>query len=204
MAQDKWHVLVVEDDADGQVMMSTLLGHMNISSDIAADAAEAEYFLFESGKTYDAAIIDLALPDKDGWQILAEVLDNEQTADLTCIAVTAYHTSKLREDAIMAGFQGVLRQTGRWHHLLARTAKYARITRAIPPASVETAALLEWGEAYLRPDFTVPHFLGGKSTELTLKVQPCCAPTTALRTGRFRKVVVRRVRPRARSDHLAV
>ena len=105
MAPKGWHILVVEDDGDAQVMMSTLLGHLNISSDIAADAAEAEHFLFQSGRTYDAAIIDLALPDKDGWQILAEVLDNEQTADLTCIAVTAYHTSKLREDAIMAGFR---------------------------------------------------------------------------------------------------
>ncbi len=105
MAHTQWHILVVEDDADAQVMMATLLGHLNISSDIAADAAEAEQFLFQSGRTYDAAIIDLALPDKDGWQILAEVLDNEQTADLTCIAVTAYHTSKLREDAIMAGFR---------------------------------------------------------------------------------------------------
>ncbi len=105
MAPKAWHILVVEDDGDAQVMMATLLGHLNISSDIAADAAEAEQFLFQSGKTYDAAIIDLALPDKDGWQILAEVLDNEQTADLTCIAVTAYHTSKLREDAIMAGFR---------------------------------------------------------------------------------------------------
>ncbi len=128
MAQDKWHILVVEDDGDAQVMMSTLLGHLNISSDIAADAAEAEYFLFESGKTYDAAIIDLALPDKDGWQILAEVLDNEQTADLTCIAVTAYHTSKLREDAIHGRLQGVFPQAGRRHDLLTRIAEYAGIT----------------------------------------------------------------------------
>lgn len=29
---------------------------------------------------------------------------NPETADLPCVAVTAYHTSKLREDAISAGF----------------------------------------------------------------------------------------------------
>lgn len=102
---NKWHVLVIEDDADGQEMMKTLLGHLNISTDVAADAAEAEAFLFQSGKTYNAAIIDLALPDKDGWHILAEILDNPKTAELPCIAVTAYHTSKLREDAILAGFK---------------------------------------------------------------------------------------------------
>ena len=105
MVGNKWHVLVIEDDTDGQVLMATLLGHLNISTDIAADAAEAEQFLFQSSVTYNAAIIDLALPDKDGWQILSEILADSRTADLPCIAVTAYHSSKLREDAILAGFK---------------------------------------------------------------------------------------------------
>jgi CheY-like chemotaxis protein len=105
MVGNNWHILVIEDDADGQEVMATLLGHLNIAIDIASDAAEAEHFLFESGKVYSAAIIDLALPDKDGWQILSEVLADSRTANLPCIAVTAYHTSKLREDAILAGFR---------------------------------------------------------------------------------------------------
>ena len=105
MSAHQWNILVVEDDADGQMMMSTLLEHLSIAVDIAANAEEAEKFLFQSGKTYDAAIIDLALPDKDGWQILAEILDDPRTAELSCIAATAYHSSKLREDAILAGFK---------------------------------------------------------------------------------------------------
>jgi len=105
MVANNWHILVIEDDADGQEVMATLLGHLNISIDIAADAAEAEHYLFNSGKTYNAAIIDLALPDKDGWQILSQVLADPLTAQLPCIAVTAYHTSKLREGAIIAGFR---------------------------------------------------------------------------------------------------
>src|SRR5262245_35619267 len=105
MANNKWHVLVVEDDADGQEVVATLLRHLNISLDIASDASEAERFLFQSDRTYSAAIIDLALPDKDGWEILSEVLADPRTANVPCIAVTAYHTSKLREDAIIAGFK---------------------------------------------------------------------------------------------------
>lgn len=105
MPDKKWHMLVIEDDADGQEMMATLLGHLNISADIAANAAEAEQYLFQSGNAYNAAVIDLALPDKDGWQILSEVLADARTASLPCIAVTAYHNSKLREDAILAGFR---------------------------------------------------------------------------------------------------
>jgi CheY-like chemotaxis protein len=104
MTSHKWHVLIVEDDEDGQEVVATLLRHLNISLDIAANAAEAERFLFQSNNSYNAAIIDLALPDKDGWQILSEILANPSTANIPCIAVTAFHTSKLREDAIMAGF----------------------------------------------------------------------------------------------------
>jgi CheY-like chemotaxis protein len=104
MTSNKWHVLIVEDDEDGQEVVATLLRHLNISLDIAGNAAEAEQFLFHSNTNYNAAIIDLALPDKDGWQILSEILSHPKTANVPCIAVTAYHTSKLREDAIMAGF----------------------------------------------------------------------------------------------------
>jgi CheY-like chemotaxis protein len=99
------HFLIVEDDSDGQELMATLLAHLNISADIASNAAEAEQLLFQSNKVYNAAIIDLALPDKDGWQILAAILEDSTIASLPCIAVTAHHTSKLREEAIVAGFK---------------------------------------------------------------------------------------------------
>lgn len=99
------HMLIIEDDLDGQEVMQTLLEHLDATTDVAGDAATAEALLFQSHRTYDAAIIDLALPDKDGWQILSEILANARTAELPCIAVTAYHTSKLREDALRAGFR---------------------------------------------------------------------------------------------------
>jgi CheY-like chemotaxis protein len=105
MQGNNWHVLVVEDDADGQVVMTTLLEHLGISIDVASDSAEAEQYLFQSENTYNAAIIDLALPDKDGWQLLQMIQENDQTADIPCIAVTAFHNSKLREDALGSGFR---------------------------------------------------------------------------------------------------
>ncbi len=98
-------ILVVEDDLDGQALMATLLGQLNIPVDVAGNVAEAEHFLFQSQARYNAVIVDLALPDKDGWQLLAEIQADRKTADLPCIAVTAFHNSKLREDAIIAGFK---------------------------------------------------------------------------------------------------
>ena len=105
MATNERHLLIIEDDADGQIVMATLLAHLNISIDIASNAAEAEHFLFQSGQVYNGAIIDFALPDKDGWQILSEIQADSRTTDMPCIAMTAFHTSKLREDAMLAGFK---------------------------------------------------------------------------------------------------
>lgn len=104
MLKQDQRILVVEDDPDGQEVVATILEHLNLSIDVAGNVADAEMLLFQSGTRYQAAIIDLALPDRNGWDLLVEVLDHPETADLPCVAVTAYHTSKLREDAIRAGF----------------------------------------------------------------------------------------------------
>ncbi len=105
MTTSNWRILVVEDDLDGQALMATLLAHLDIPIDVAGNVAEAEQFLFQSGSTYHAVVVDLALPDKDGWHLLSEIQANPMTANVPCIAVTAFHNSKLREDAILAGFK---------------------------------------------------------------------------------------------------
>jgi CheY-like chemotaxis protein len=104
MVQNTWRILVVEDDPDGQEVVATILAHLNIPLDVAGSAAEAEHYLYESGTRYNAVIVDLALPDKDGWELLSGIQANPDTSNLPCVAVTAYHTSKLREQALTAGF----------------------------------------------------------------------------------------------------
>ncbi len=101
---NKWRILVVEDDPDGQAVVGHILQYMNIEVDIAGDAEQAGQFLFENKNTYHAIVIDLALPGKDGWELLSEIQNDPRTVEWPCIAVTAFHTSKLREEAIMAGF----------------------------------------------------------------------------------------------------
>lgn len=97
-------ILVVEDDPDGQEMVTTVLRHMKFDVDTADDGEQAAKILFSTNAAYEAIIIDLALPGKDGWELLSEILDNPRTSSLPCIAVTAFHNSKLREEALRAGF----------------------------------------------------------------------------------------------------
>lgn len=97
-------ILAVEDDPDGQVMVAHILNYVGIPVDVAGDAEQAAEFLFDSDRVYRAAIIDLALPGKDGWKLLAEIKENPATGTLPCIAITAYHTPRLRAEALRAGF----------------------------------------------------------------------------------------------------
>src|SRR5690242_10928111 len=99
----KKHILVVEDDPDGQEMISTMLCYLQIDVE-AADEAEGAVNLLSNNSGYSAIIIDLAPPGKDGWELLADILGDPKTSEIPCIAVTAHHTSKLREDTIRAGF----------------------------------------------------------------------------------------------------
>jgi len=98
------HILVVEDDPDGQEMITTMLEHLKYVVDTADNGEQASRMLFDSGNSYRAIIIDLALPGKDGWQVLQEIRNEPSTANVPCIAVTAFHNSKLREEALRAGF----------------------------------------------------------------------------------------------------
>jgi len=98
------YILVVEDDPDGMEAVSTLLKHFHYAIDMATDGEQASDYLFNSQARYDAILIDLALPGKDGWELLKEIMSDPATQTIPCIAVTAYHTSKLREDALRAGF----------------------------------------------------------------------------------------------------
>ena len=97
-------ILVVEDDPDSQEMIVTVLQHMNYNVDTADTGEQASKILRASGGTYNAIVLDLALPGRDGWELLNEILDNPSTKNLPCVAMTAFHNSKLREEALRAGF----------------------------------------------------------------------------------------------------
>ncbi|MEO1165162.1 MAG: response regulator [Chloroflexota bacterium] len=97
-------ILIVEDDPDGQALVSHVIDYMEIPHDVVGDAETATKKLFESDTVYQAVIIDLQLPGKDGFELLADIRDNPTSENLMCIAVTAFHTSKTREDALRAGF----------------------------------------------------------------------------------------------------
>jgi CheY-like chemotaxis protein len=96
-----WTILIVEDDPDGQAITKEILEAYGIKVDVVKFAQHALEKLAEH--TYTAIIIDLALPDMSGFELLKR-LDPQ----IPCIAITAFHSSKVAQEAINAGFVGYI------------------------------------------------------------------------------------------------
>ena len=99
---DNWRLLVVEDDVDGQEVVSRILRHHKIPFDVASSGEDALHMLTQN--TYTGAILDLSLPGMDGWTLLDTMRKTPDARNIKCVAVTAYHSAEVAVKAIEAGF----------------------------------------------------------------------------------------------------
>ncbi|MBN1431092.1 MAG: response regulator [Anaerolineae bacterium] len=95
-------ILIVEDEPDGQLLVSRMLAVVGINVEVASDGETAWNML--GTKSYKAAIVDLALPGMDGVELLRKIRSDAELAGLPCIAITAYHTPELKQQALTEGF----------------------------------------------------------------------------------------------------
>jgi two-component system cell cycle response regulator DivK len=99
-------VLVVEDIPANRALATKLLrgaGHEVLS----ADTAEAGLRL-AGERTPDLILMDLGLPDMDGWQALERLRAEPGTADIRVIAFTAHAMAGDRDRVLEAGFDGYI------------------------------------------------------------------------------------------------
>jgi CheY-like chemotaxis protein len=99
-------VLVVEDEPDGAELVELILNTANASMVFAGTAEEALNHLYAAGDNpFQVAIVDLALPGMDGFDLLRTVQKDAKLSGIPLIAITAFHTPELKAKAIKAGFQ---------------------------------------------------------------------------------------------------
>lgn len=99
-----WKALVVEDEADAGFLVAELLEHHGMSVRVARDGQEALDFL--KADQPHLVIMDLAMPGLNGWDTLAAIRANPSIASIPVIAMTAYHSASVAQDALDAGFNG--------------------------------------------------------------------------------------------------
>jgi CheY-like chemotaxis protein len=102
MNNDTWRILVVEDEFDSAQMVSKILSFHGIEVNIAHNGSECLELLNHLEPTM--VITDLAMPDMDGWETLAAIRSNPKTQHIPVVAITAYHSVDVAEEALDAGF----------------------------------------------------------------------------------------------------
>ncbi|MGH2429050.1 MAG: response regulator [Candidatus Limnocylindria bacterium] len=99
-------ILLVEDIPANEALATKLLraaGH----EVLIADTAAAGIALARERRP-DLVLMDLGLPDMDGWQALRKIRAAPRGAGLCVVAFTAHAMLGDREQALAAGFDGYL------------------------------------------------------------------------------------------------
>jgi signal transduction histidine kinase/DNA-binding response OmpR family regulator len=96
------HVLVVEDDPDGNELVTTILQRFGARVTSVATAAAALSAL--EIEMPDLLLSDIGLPDADGMTLVREVRARPLTAYLPAVALTAYASRQDATKAVAAGF----------------------------------------------------------------------------------------------------
>lgn len=102
MDASKWEVLIVEDEHDSAQVVSEILSHHGATLHVVNGGEECLAALIKISPT--VIVMDLSMPEMDGWQTLMEIRANPDTAHIPVVAVTAYHSTNVAADAVAAGF----------------------------------------------------------------------------------------------------
>lgn len=99
MAKNKPSVLVVEDDANIRVPLSTILQQKGYKTDTAKNGKEA--IQKSKAKFYNLALLDIKLPDMEGTKLLTTM--HENTPKMVKIMVTGYPSLENAVEALNHG-----------------------------------------------------------------------------------------------------
>ena len=96
------NVLVVEDDPDGNELITTILERYGARV-VSVGTAEAALEALDAA-TPDVLVSDIGLPDRDGMELIKLVRQRPECKRLPAIALTAYASKQDAAKAIAAGF----------------------------------------------------------------------------------------------------
>ena len=102
----KTRVLIMEDDDDTQGMVRFLLEYKGYEVLVAKDGKHGLEIAVQEKP--DLILLDLAMPEMDGWSVAHRLKGDPATKAIPVIAVTAYTMSSDRRMAMNAGCDGFI------------------------------------------------------------------------------------------------
>ena len=103
---NQWVVLIVDDEPDNVGVAQKVLSFNGADVHVARNGIEGLNMLNSVQPTF--ILLDLSMPEMDGWEMFELVRANENLSDVPIIALTAHAMSGDREKIMDAGFDGYI------------------------------------------------------------------------------------------------
>ena len=94
-------ILLVEDNEMNRDMLSRRLSRKGYEVSIAVDGQQGLAMAARGG--FDLVLLDMSLPEMDGWEVARRLRADPRTRPLPVIALTAHAMAGDREKALEAG-----------------------------------------------------------------------------------------------------
>lgn len=94
-------ILIVEDHQDSRELLADALRFAGYKVVEAGDGEEGERIAIELAP--DALVLDISLPGKSGWEVIASLKAHAPTAGTPVIALTAHARAQDEQRALDAG-----------------------------------------------------------------------------------------------------
>lgn len=104
----QWTIILVDDEPDSLNLISEMLMLHHAQVLRAANGDICLALLSEVKPT--ALVVDLNMPRPDGWDVLSEMRAMPGMASVPVIAVTAYYSDAVEEEAYRVGFDAFVRK----------------------------------------------------------------------------------------------
>jgi len=102
----KGHILVVEDNLDNYELVRTILGIAGFDTFLAVNGQDGVDAARKQKP--DLILMDMSLPEMDGWEATKLIRDNPETAHIPMIALTVHTLPLEMKRALDAGVNAYL------------------------------------------------------------------------------------------------
>lgn len=102
------HILVVEDNMQNMILISRLLDHIGVKRYEWKASGWQIFDVIEDMPRLDLVLLDLHLPNEDGFEVLAKIRSDPRLENARIVAVTADAHLKTMQKTKEAGFDGFM------------------------------------------------------------------------------------------------
>jgi diguanylate cyclase (GGDEF)-like protein len=136
---DKAKILVVDDEKDMADMIAMRLDYHGFQVHAVYDGSQA--VSYTKKELPDLIVLDLLMPNMDGYAVSGELRGDEKTSDIPIIMLTAKNTQNDKVKALQMGIDDYVTKPFNPEELIARIEAVLRRTKTVPVLSREAQSM---------------------------------------------------------------